>query len=446
MVVAALACGVACFHPNAAQDQPCSPDGFCPSGQHCDVTQLPPTCVAGDGGAIGGDARGVDAPVAKDGMMVSCAGGCPSDQPICDTGDDTCRGCVADAECPSLACEESTGACIAAGSAIFVATTGTDGGACTAAAPCATVTYALTLVGSGRGFIAIAAGTYHDSFLVPASVATTLSGPSLDPSAAEIDYAATGSGIDHVIEITGAAQVVVEGLTIANDATVEGIRMSATAGKLQLSRVAVTKCAGGLDLRGTIAISQCEIHDNPGIGIAFATGGVLDVERTRISGNSEGVQISTGDIIVRNSFILRSSSHAVHVTGGANTTLSFDTIADNELGGSDDDIAVECGSGATGPLIEDTIVANNGNGTNQLGCGGVNYVATTGDPTNGGGTGNFHVEYPGLFANPSMGDYHLAPHAAPIDLADPAATLMIDFDGQLRPQGPRCDVGADEAQ
>ena len=399
--------------------------------------------MIGDGGSLGGgDARGVDAPVAMDGMMVSCAGGCPNSEPICDDGTSTCRGCVADAECPSAACQESTGACSEAGSAIYVATTGTDGGACTRGAPCASITYALTQVAAGRGFIAVAAGTYQDSFRVPANVATTLSGPSQDATAAEIDYAATGSGIDHVVEITGSATVVVEGLTIANDPHVEGVRMSATNGTLQMSRVVVASCAGGLDLRGAVTISQGNIHDNTGIGISFSNG-ELDVERSVVRGNSAGVQISTGDVTVQNSFLVQNDSHAVTITGGANTKLSFDTIADNESGGSDSDMAISCGSAGTGPLLADSIIANNGNGTSQVGCGGVQYVATTGDPN---GPGGLPVMYAGLFVNPSLGDYHLVPNAKPVDRADPSATLTIDFDGQVRPQGPRCDIGADEAQ
>jgi hypothetical protein len=51
-----------------------------------------------------------------------------------------------------------------------------------------------------------------------------------------------------------------------------------------------------------------------------------------------------------------------------------------------------------------------------------------------------------LFKDPQNGDYHLAEQSPAIDQADPAATLDVDCDGEIRPQGPRCDIGADEAR
>ena len=49
-----------------------------------------------------------------------------------------------------------------------------------------------------------------------------------------------------------------------------------------------------------------------------------------------------------------------------------------------------------------------------------------------------------LLANPSSGDYHLRVGSPAIDAADPAASDPIDFDGTVRPQGTRRDIGAFE--
>jgi hypothetical protein len=43
----ALVCSVGCYHPNAAQNVPCSSTLQCPTGQQCDTTQSPPVCIVG---------------------------------------------------------------------------------------------------------------------------------------------------------------------------------------------------------------------------------------------------------------------------------------------------------------------------------------------------------------------------------------------------------------
>ena len=45
----------------------------------------------------------------------------------------------------------------------------------------------------------------------------------------------------------------------------------------------------------------------------------------------------------------------------------------------------------------------------------------------------------------NQGDYHLQSSSPCIDAADPAATLDVDIDGDIRPQGAAHDMGADEA-
>lgn len=49
-----------------------------------------------------------------------------------------------------------------------------------------------------------------------------------------------------------------------------------------------------------------------------------------------------------------------------------------------------------------------------------------------------------LLKDPANRDYHLQSGSPAIDAADPAATDMVDFDGNPRPQGARSDLGAFE--
>lgn len=49
-----------------------------------------------------------------------------------------------------------------------------------------------------------------------------------------------------------------------------------------------------------------------------------------------------------------------------------------------------------------------------------------------------------LFKDASTGDYHLQANSPAVDTADPAAINAVDYDGTLRPQGARRDMGAFE--
>lgn len=58
------------------------------------------------------------------------------------------------------------------------------------------------------------------------------------------------------------------------------------------------------------------------------------------------------------------------------------------------------------------------------------------------GTGNINADP--LFVSSGTFDYHLQASSPAIDVADPGATLATDLDGDVRPQGNRSDMGADE--
>jgi len=59
--------------------------------------------------------------------------------------------------------------------------------------------------------------------------------------------------------------------------------------------------------------------------------------------------------------------------------------------------------------------------------------------------GNLANALPAMFANPATGDLHLLPTATTaIDRALKLNTVTNDFDGDPRPKGANCDIGADE--
>jgi len=49
-----------------------------------------------------------------------------------------------------------------------------------------------------------------------------------------------------------------------------------------------------------------------------------------------------------------------------------------------------------------------------------------------------------LFVNAASQDLHLSSQSPAIDAADPSASEMVDYDGTVRPQGTRADMGAFE--
>jgi hypothetical protein len=57
-------------------------------------------------------------------------------------------------------------------------------------------------------------------------------------------------------------------------------------------------------------------------------------------------------------------------------------------------------------------------------------------------TGNLNLDP--MFIAALQGNFHLMNGSPCKDAADPASTIPDDIDGDMRPQGPRRDMGADE--
>jgi hypothetical protein len=95
-------------------------------------------------------------------------------------------------------------------------------------------------------------------------------------------------------------------------------------------------------------------------------------------------------------------------------------------------------------LDSNIIYANSvSSGGHQLG-GSTNCGAIYSDigPDGSAGSGNINADP--VFVSTTESDYHLTSGSPCIDVADPAATLDVDFDGDTRPQGSGRDIGADE--
>jgi len=352
------------------------------------------------------------------------AGTCPSctgTTPIC--GDDqTCRACIAHGECPSSACLPS-GECADQADVAYVAPAGA-GTACTLAEPCETLNDAL---GTNRGIAKIATGVVDDAAL------TTIDGRTLtilaDPGA---KLAREGNGT--VLDIRGASTDVsiydleITGATNSGGDN-DGIKVYEA--KLSLTRARATNCDGNgiYTLDADVTISQSTFSGNKGSGIAFV-GGKMHLERSTITGNARigtfmGVM---GVVTITNNFMVRNGGSGLTLRPTGVSRVELNTIVDNTDG-------VVCD--VTGFVAPNNLIFRNATQQTMGTCTyGNSFVMAGADP----------ADNTPAFVEPNNPphDYHLTA-ASPTTIVDAAGTCSdVDFDGDDRPVGVGCDLGADE--
>lgn len=384
----------------------------------------------------GGEAPVCDRSAAA-GVCVQCtaeeASACAGTAPIC--GDDrTCRGCARHGECASGACLPD-GACADEAQVAYLAEGG-SGTACTRGAPCGNVGAALALnkpvvkhSGSIADALALAGGRQLTWLAEPGA---RLTGPA---SGALVTVRDAGTSLA-MFDVT---------LADANDeAAGYGLLVAVDAGDVAVALQRVTlrnNRAGAISFSaGALTISASTLIGNPGGGLAIAGSATRFSVRDSViayngsaNGNASGLEPSTvgGVAITANS---------------QGSDLSRNTIVYNQSDGATFRGGVSCN--APRATASGNLIFHNGE---PDGAGDVRYdLATQRNTASACAFGTslaLASDAQNLgFASPLRPplDFHLTA-ATPATVRDAGGPCSgSDLDGDPRPLGGACDLGADE--
>ena len=384
-----------------------------------------------------------------DGVCVACVDDtqCATDAPVCDSQARACRGCAADAECPSGVCLEADGRCADSQEILYLRADGSDAGDCEQSAPCKTFGYAFQKVSSTRTVVHIL-------------------GTTLNVGSGTIDLPSRSiyiDGEDTVLQSAGSAAV-----------------FTANFGTAAISRITV----GGVSGQNSFAVGGGTLHlyDLKILSPIVFSAGTLMLAKSAISGGLFGIDCSGGGVLsVEESAVhtrIRTDSCPTTIrrstfdnTGGAlNLGGSAVVTVENNLFTSTDYYTDEAFvSGAAGSTVRfNTFVNTSGvdMGSQSLGCTGAVDVTsnifawhTDNAPSNCSpryslfdttvgiqpGVGNKVGDPASFFVDLPQADFHLAPGSPAIDAAEAGLPVDIDLDGHARPNGSAPDMGAYEA-
>jgi hypothetical protein len=387
---------------------------FCPSSGLCAATCDTDAECPG----FGGDAA--DKFCTVDGTCVACRmnSDCDVAAPVCDVG--ACRGCKVDSECASDVCG-ADGSCVDSSAIVYLSTTGVDSGTCTQASPCLGLTYAATQTSDTRSTISIANGIYAISGSQGINLVTAAR-LDIHGNRATLTAAEGGSFIF-------ADAITVRDLTIDDTLGNEGYALNVrTASIYNVTIKAGSGSSGGLASDGPVDAHQLIVH---GGVVGVSTSSTMTIDGGQIDGGRTGVQ-GSGSFQLSNLLIYGQSSNALDFGSALGATVSFSTIAGNEVSG-----AVSCPT--SGQFVFSDSIVWVPNSQNAVGISAsCQLTRMIVGPIAVPGATNVDPQ----FVNMAGGDYHLGAGSPAIDEANQGPAT--DFEGDARPQGARFDTGADE--
>jgi Right handed beta helix region len=405
--------------------QACKIDSDCIDGNQniCNTGVAEPVCVA---------------------CLPDRAGACVGTTPVC--GGTTCVACKSHSDCKASDVCLPDGSCAAETAVVYLNSTGSTNpqSTCTKMAPCASLGTALTQAGSARPYIRVD-GTISNAENSVVGKTLTFYGAA---GAVLKGAGGGGGGAQAILTLTNNANVEINDVSLM-DSREEGIIVS-SGSRVTLVRSKVDNAAKeGIVANGKVTLLQSEVtscNDMARRGINVGTSGDLTVNQSRISDNNGGGIIvqDNGKFTITNSFIVGNK-----VGGGLSASapdnaskLEFNTIVDNVSGnGGLQAGGVICGN--TNVSARYNILYRNTGGTGgtvqKLGdcvfIGSFEMAAAPADDT---------LKFKSDTATAK--DYHLTA-ASPTtvqNVGTAVCTGLKDYDGDDRPLGGACDLGADE--
>lgn len=411
--------GLACVD-NACVVPSCSTDGCSAEAPVCDITLDVCTGCTGPADCDQFDTKVCDV---DSGRCVECvtASECTGIAPVCDEG--ACRGCVLDSECDSGACGDN-GACVAESEIVFMDSQGGDTGACTRAAPCQTIEYAIGQASIARSHIVLALGTYSDGDVDITPANTT---------APRLTFHGSGATLTGASEDTIGVTVPATFRNVIISNTGGGRALSTASAQIVLDHVQISGPTG-LTIDGSVTAHDVTIEATSGDAISLFTGS-LDLDRATLRSPSHVIDVGNNTtMLIKNTVIFGSSDVAIDAIG-ASGALEFVTITKVGVSSTVNAAGLLCGPNLA---VRSSIVWTPGALKPPI-SGACTLTDVLAGPTAVAGAGNQDP----LFADPNANDFHLGPGSPARDAVN--AGPPFDFEGEARPQGERFDIGADES-
>lgn len=438
------ACGKNDYIPLPDGGTACNDDSNCKEAGKavCDLTPEVPVCVQ---------------------CTPEKATACTGTTPVCGSDSKACRGCAAHAECADSAVCETAGSCADKAKVLYAAPNGT-GTACNKEAPCS-LDEALGKVTATQNLIKLAAGTYMTNVKLDGDMRgelKTFTVTVLAEPGVKLQAMNTGNP---VIELTKGAKMALYDVELGGS-TAETVKLGPMKGELTLTRGRIVGGTIGVNIDdGTLMLQKSEISGGSAQGIFITRGGSrVTIEQSQILGSDgPGIELNDGELVLSRSVVRENDGGGVVVGMNRKVTITNNFIVKNTGAGG-----ISAPQVSVDSKIDFNTIVDNVGGTSSSSAGGVICDRATLNLTgnivfrNTGGSDTLVQEFGDCTYNGSLVlagngpldqrpkfvaelDWHLAADAPATVLNVTGVTCSgVDYDGDARPQGGACELGADE--